>query len=64
MSGQLSLGSRGLTLRTEDALWIIESDEPVDRFVGDEVIVEGNVIGLDRLRADWIGSTGEHAQGA
>ena len=64
VSGQLSVGSRGLTLRTENALWIIESDEPADRLVGDEVTVEGYVVGLDRLRADWIGTVSERARGA
>ena len=59
VSGDLSLASRGVVLRTEEALWIIESDEPIDGFVGEKVTVEGNIVGLDRLRADWIGSASE-----
>ena len=61
VSGQLSRGSRGLTLRSEEALWIIESDESADLLVGNKVTVEGNIVGLDRLRADWIGSTADRA---
>lgn len=59
VSGDLSHGSRGLVLRSEDAFWIIESDEPFDAFIGEKVTVEGNIVGLDRLRADWIGSANE-----
>ena len=44
----------------DDEVWIIESEEPVDGWVGMDVIVDGTVVGLDRLKADWIGvsSTG------
>lgn len=61
VSGQLSRGSRGLTLHSAEALWIIESDESADRLVGNKVTVEGNIVGLDRLRADWIGSAADRA---
>ena len=61
VSGMLSRGRRGMILTTnDDEVWIIESEEPVDGWVGMDVIVDGTVVGLDRLKADWIGvsSTG------
>jgi hypothetical protein len=61
VSGMLSCGRRGMILTTnDDEVWIIESEEPVDGLVGTDVIVDGTVVGLDRLKADWIGvsSTG------
>lgn len=60
VSGMLSRGRRGLILTTKkDELWVIESDDSADHLVGSTVIVEGTVAGIDRLRADWIGSAGE-----
>lgn len=61
VSGMLSRGRRGMILTTnDDEAWIIESEELVDGLVGMDVIVDGTVVGLDRLKADWIGvsSTG------
>ncbi|WP_328279564.1 DUF5818 domain-containing protein [Sphingobium sp.] len=61
VSGTLSRGRRGMILTTnDDGVWIIDSEEPVDGLVGTDVIVDGTVVGLDRLKADWIGvsSTG------
>ena len=61
VSGMLSRGRRGMILTTnDDEVWIIESEEPVDGLLGTDVIVDGTVVGLDRLKADWIGvsSTG------
>lgn len=60
-SGTLGRGKRGMILTTnDDEVWIIESEESVDSLVGTDVIVDGTVVGLDRLKADWIGvsSTG------
>lgn len=39
----------------DDEVWIIESEESVDGLIGMDVIVDGTVVGLDRLKADWIG---------
>lgn len=59
VSGLLSRGRRGMILTTEDDnVWIVESEDPADEFVGAAVIVEGIVVGIDRLRADWIGVSG------
>lgn len=56
VSGLLSRGKRGLTLTTsDDQFWVIDNEYPVDDLVGAPVIVEGIAIGIDRLRADWIG---------
>lgn len=59
LSGMLGRGRRGLILTTDDnELWVIETDDDVPRLLGRRVIVEGAVAGLDRLKAEWIG-TGE-----
>ena len=61
VSGMLSRGRRGMILTTnDDEVWIIESEESVDGLIGMDVIVDGTVVGLDRLKSDWIGvsSTG------
>lgn len=56
VSGLLSRGRRGLFLMTDDSeLWVIDTDEDVTRLLGQRVVLEGAPIGLDRLRADWIG---------
>jgi hypothetical protein len=58
VSGTLDHGNRGLLLTTTDRkLWVIESDLEAEQLVGQSVTVEGITIGLDRLRADWIGLT-------
>jgi hypothetical protein len=36
-------------------VWIIESEDPADDLVGSTVVAEGTLVGIDRLRADWIG---------
>lgn len=57
VSGMLSRGSRGMILTTKaDDVWIVEVEEVADDLVGAKVIVEGVVAGMDRLRADWIGT--------
>lgn len=56
MTGLLSRGNRGLVLSAkDDAMWIIDADLPIEQLIGEDVIAEGTVIGLDRLKADWIG---------
>ena len=53
----LSRGRRGLMVTYgDDQFWVVESEHPVEHLVGSEVIVEGTAIGIDRLRADWIGT--------
>lgn len=58
VTGMFTRGKRGFVLSTkDDGLWIVESDEPAEQFVGTDVVVEGTVVGLDRVHADWIGAT-------
>jgi len=53
VSGLLSRGRRGMLLTTKDCeVWVIESDDPSDEFVGATVVVEGTVVGIDRLRRE------------
>jgi len=35
--------------------WVLEGVEPANDHFGNEVTVEGEVVGLDRLRVDWLG---------
>jgi hypothetical protein len=57
ITGRLELGPRGLTLVTESGeRWVLDGCEPDDNLIGTEVTAEGEVSGLDRLRADWIGA--------
>ena len=56
VSGLLSNGRRGMLLTTNDGqVWIVESDDPTEDLVGSTIVVEGTIVGIDRLRADWIG---------
>lgn len=56
VSGMLSCGRRGMILTTNDGqVWIVESDDPTEDLVGSTIVVEGTIVGIDRLRADWIG---------
>lgn len=58
VTGLLSRGSRGFVLSAKDeAVWVIDADQPIDQLIGEDVVAEGTVIGLDRLKADWIGVT-------
>ena len=53
----LGRGRRGLILTTGDSeLWVIDTDDDVARLIGRRVMVEGTTVGLDRLKADWIGA--------
>lgn len=57
VSGLLSRGRRGMILTTKaDDVWIVEGEDVAGDLVGTQVIVEGVVAGMDRLRADWIGA--------
>ena len=57
VSGLLSHGRRGMILTTKaDDVWIVEGEDVGGNFIGTQVIVEGVVAGMDRLRADWIGA--------
>lgn len=58
VTGILSEGSRGMLLRTgPDELWVLETQavECDPALIGQSIIAEGMVAGIDRLRVDWIG---------
>jgi len=62
VSGRLSRGRRGLILTTkDDQLWIVRSEHNAEDLVGSNVIIDGIVAGMDRLRADWIGAAPQAA---
>lgn len=62
-SGSLTIGARGsLRIESSGRIWLLETDLPVDEFIGKDVIVEGAVVGLDRLRIDWMGPTNATAK--
>ena len=40
-------------------VWVLADCEPANDHVGNEVTVEGELVGLDRIRVDWLGVTPE-----
>jgi len=56
VSGKLSRGRRGLILKTSDhELWVLDTVEDVEHLLEQNVVAEGLLAGLDRLKVDWIG---------
>ena len=56
ISGRLEHLPRGFAIVTEAGdHWVLEDVEPANDHFGKEVTVEGEVVGLDRLRVDWLG---------
>ena len=56
VTGQLEQGPRGPVIVTEAGdRWVIEDHEIEPDLIGRQVVAEGAVIGLDRLRVDWVG---------
>jgi hypothetical protein len=56
VSGRLGQAARGPILTTGDGLvWVLETDAIEDGSSGEQVTVEGVVIGLDKLKVDWVG---------
>lgn len=57
ISGRLEHLSRGLAIVTEAGdHWVLEDGEPASDHFGRDVTAEGVVVGLDRLRVDWLGA--------
>ncbi len=57
ISGRLQRGPRGLAVVTNEGdLWVLDAYEPVDGELDTDVVVEGTVVGLDRLHVDWVGA--------
>lgn len=56
ISGRLEHLPRGIAIVTDAGdLWVLEDIEPANDHFGNEVTAEGEVVGLDRLRVDWLG---------
>ena len=56
ISGRLEQLPRGYAIVTDAGdHWVLEDVEPANDHVGNEVTAEGEVVGLDRLRVDWLG---------
>ncbi len=57
ITGRLEQTPRGFAVITDAGeRWVIEDCVPDSALLGNNVIAEGVVSGLDRLRAAWIGS--------
>lgn len=55
-TGLLELAPRNLHIVTDAGdRWVIDCDEFDADHIGRQVIAEGIIAGIDRLRADWIG---------
>ena len=58
VSGRLDQGPRGLSILTETAdIWVLVQNEIDSELLGRQVTSEGMLVGLDRLKVDWIGET-------
>ena len=56
IAGQLEDGPRGLVIVTAaDDRWVIENQDIEPNLIGRLVVAEGAVVGLDRVKVDWIG---------
>ena len=56
ISGRLEHLPRGVAIVTDAGdHWVLEDVDPEHDHFGNEVTAEGEVIGLDRLRVDWLG---------
>ena len=56
ISGRLELSPRGAAIVTDAGdHWVLEGCELSNADFGFEVTAEGIVIGLDRLRVEWLG---------
>ena len=59
IAGQLDQGPRGLVIITGAGdRWVIENDDIEPDLIGRQVVAEGAVVGLDRVKVDWIGEEG------
>ena len=57
ISGRLEHLPRGAAIVTDAGdHWVLEGFEPSNDDFGFEVTAEGVVVGLDRLRVDWLGA--------
>ncbi len=58
ISGRLEHVPRGIAVVTDAGeLWVLEDFEPSNDDFGVDVTAEGTVIGLDRLKVEWLGAS-------
>ena len=56
ISGRLELVPRGMAIITDAGdHWVLEDFEPSNDDIGFDVTAEGVIVGLDRLRVEWLG---------
>lgn len=56
ISGRLELVPRGMAIITDAGEhWVLEDLESSSDNIGSKVTAEGVVVGLDRLRIEWLG---------
>jgi len=54
--GNLTTGGRGPVVIAEDgSVWVLDYDDKLEHLMDSAVTAEGEVTGLNRLRADWVG---------
>ena len=62
ITGQLEHGPRGLVVVTGAGdHWVIENQDIELELIGRQVVAEGAVVGLDRLKVDWLGEERDEA---
>lgn len=59
VTGNLTTGGRGPVVIAEDgSVWVLDYDDELEHLIDSAVTAEGEVTGLNRLRADWVGPFG------
>lgn len=60
ISGRLEHLPRGYAIVTEAGdHWVLDDFEPDNDQIGEEVTAEGEIVGFDRLKVDWLGVLAE-----
>ena len=60
ISGRLEHLPRGFAIVTEAGdHWVLYDFEPDNDQIGEEVTAEGEIVGFDRLKVDWLGVLAE-----
>ncbi|GAA5048862.1 hypothetical protein GCM10023208_06480 [Erythrobacter westpacificensis] len=60
ISGRLEHLPRGFAIVTEAGdHWVLDDFEPDNDQIGEEVTAEGEIVGFDRLKVDWLGVLAE-----
>lgn len=60
ISGRLEHLPRGFAIVTKAGdHWVLDDFEPDNEQIGEEVTAEGEIVGFDRLKVDWLGVLAE-----